>query len=229
MSANDDERQNVEPDGLCQEAGARCAYTEEIHRLRDEVANLAELAKCDELTGLYNFRFFRDCLTMEMERARRTGQPVSLILCDVDHFKTFNDRWGHDMGNKALVHIAGLIKLAIRKLDIPCRFGGEEFVIILPGTDLRKAVSVADRLRSAIEATPLVSEQSASRSMTVSMGVDSYCSYNNDTFDVFLQRTDAWLYRAKNTGRNCLAHPPVEESAITVSVTAEEKDALFGR
>lgn len=204
-----------------------CQFLQELSTLRQEVDVLKEQVRTDALTGLYNFRFFSDTLPLEMERASRSFQPLSLIILDIDHFKGFNDRWGHELGNRALSHVAQLIALTIRKLDFACRFGGEEFVILLPNTDLRQAMNVAERLREIIVSTPLAHEQEPI-TITVSLGVDEFRGNHSDTPEGFTGRVDAWLYQAKHVGRNCVKGPLIESVDISTTVTTEEKDALFG-
>lgn len=211
----------------CPLSDVPCQFLQEIQTLRQEVDLLKEQVRTDALTGLYNFRFFSDALPLEMERARRSFQPLSLIILDIDHFKEFNDRWGHELGNRALTHIAQLIALTIRKLDFACRFGGEEFVILLPNTDLRQTMSVAERLREIIATTPLVHEEH-SITITASLGVDEFRGNHSDSPEGFVERVDAWLYRAKHAGRNCVQGPSIEVTEVTTTVTPEEKDALFG-
>lgn len=211
----------------CPRSDIPCQFLQELHTLRKEVGFLKEQVRTDALTGLYNFRFFSDALPLEMERARRSCQPLSLIILDIDHFKEFNDQWGHELGNRALSHIAKLIGLTIRKLDFACRFGGEEFVILLPNTDLRQAMGVAERLRDMIATTPLVHDEDII-SVTASLGVDEFRDHHCETPENFIRRVDAWLYRAKHAGRNCVQGPSIESSDISTTVTSEEKDALFG-
>lgn len=217
----------------CPTGDSPCEYQKELQCLRQEVDLLKEQVRTDALTGLYNFRFFSEILPLEMERASRSLQPLSLILLDIDYFKKLNDQWGHEIGNKALHHIAQLISLTIRKLDFACRFGGEEFVIVLPNTDLRQAINVAERLRERIATSPLTYEQDVI-SMTASLGVDEYRSNRsavssqfNSTND-FIERVDAWLYQAKHLGRNCVRAPDINVVEKDTSVTSDEKDALFG-
>lgn len=221
----------VSPSGFtalsCPLGDAPCQFLRELDTLRQEVDVLKEQVRTDALTGLYNFRFFSDALPLEMERASRSCQPLSLIVLDLDHFKVFNDRWGHEVGNRALSHVARSIALTIRKLDFACRFGGEEFVILLPNTDLRQAMSVAERLREIIANTPLMQEQ-GSISITASLGVDEYRGNHSDSPEGFLERVDAWLYQAKHAGRNCVKGPAIESADVNTTVTTEEKDALFG-
>jgi diguanylate cyclase (GGDEF)-like protein len=212
--------------GVCA-SGVSCLYKDLIERLKVEVETLKEQVHTDALTGLYNYRFFADSLPREMERAQRSLQPMSMIMVDIDHFKKLNDQWGHEIGNQALVHIARLIYQTIRKLDIACRFGGEEFVVILPNTDLRQSIYVANRIREVIEMTPLELD-SQSISMTASLGVDEYRANHTDSVDGFIERVDAWLYQAKHSGRNKVMHPDLQLGTIVeTNVTVDEKDALF--
>lgn len=205
-----------------------CQMLQEVARLREEVNLLSDLVRTDALTELFNFRFFNETLQLEMERTRRGTQPLSMILLDIDYFKKFNDQWGHDTGNRALKHIAMLIKLAVRKLDFPCRFGGEEFVILLPNTDLRQAVNVAQRLREMIATTPLeITDENESLFLTASLGVDQFSAQLSETSEGFIQRVDAWLYKAKTDGRNCVVHAELTTKNQQESVTAEEKAALL--
>lgn len=212
----------------CESNAETCLFRNELTQLRDEVNLLKEQVRTDALTGLYNFRFFSDTLPLEMERSRRSFQPLSLIIVDIDHFKKFNDRWGHELGNQALIHIAQLIAQTVRKLDYACRFGGEEFVIILPNTDLRQAVSVAERLREIIATTPLVYADHEPILITASLGVDEFRAHHSDSLQGFIERVDAWLYKAKHTGRNRVAYPIEAIASTATTVTSEEKDALFG-
>jgi diguanylate cyclase (GGDEF)-like protein len=195
--------------------------------LRRQIDTLSELVRTDALTDLFNFRFFNETIALEMERTRRGTQPLSMIILDIDHFKKFNDLWGHEAGNHALVHIAKLIKVAIRKLDLACRFGGEEFVILLPNTDLRQAVSVAERLREMIANTPVSVSDTQCITITGSLGIDQFTSLDSDSSESFTQRVDSWLYSAKHNGRNQVAHPQLIAKVFQESVTQTEKDALF--
>lgn len=212
--------------GVC-DSGNPCQYNNLINELQQQVEMLKDQAQTDALTGLYNYRFFSDALTREMERSQRSFQPVSMIMIDIDFFKKLNDQWGHEIGNQALIHLATIIRQTIRKLDIPCRYGGEEFVVILPNTDLRHSIAVAKRIRETIEQSVLKLEND-SISMTASLGVDEYRPHHSDSADSFVERVDAWLYQAKHSGRNNVMHPPLADNQfIHTNVTSDEKDALF--
>ncbi len=224
MASDKNNTQNLH----CKRGDDSCQFLSEIVELRKEVNSLTELVRTDALTGLYNFRFFNETISLEMERTRRGTQPLSMIILDIDHFKKFNDQWGHELGNQALVHIANLIKLTVRKLDFPCRFGGEEFVILLPNTDLRQAVNVADRLRETIASTPLENGDQPAISITASIGVDQFSAAHTETSEAFIHRVDSWLYKSKHNGRNLVSYPALNISEKLESVTLEEKNALFG-
>ncbi len=215
-------------ENYCPEGSSPCLYAQELFRLREEVSLLKEQVLTDALTGLYNFRFFSDALPLEMERSRRSFQALSMIVLDIDHFKKFNDSWGHDLGNQVLTLVANIITLTIRKLDVACRFGGEEFVVLLPNTDLRQAINVAERVREAIQNTPYM-YGSQSLSVTASLGVDEFLGNHSDTPEGFIERVDGLLYQAKHEGRNCVRAPILGVKPVQTTVTLDEKDALFGR
>lgn len=207
--------------------GTACHQSALIASLQQQLQLLQAQARTDALTGLYNFRFFSETLALEMERARRSFQPLALVLLDIDHFKAFNDRWGHEPGNQALVHVANIIMQASRKLDYVCRYGGEEFALIMPNTDLRQAVAAAQRLCTLLDASPLVLEGNSVQ-VTASLGVDAFHGVLGESPDVFVNRTDQWLYAAKAAGRQQVAHPPlVEEPVSPTQLSHEEKADLF--
>ncbi|WP_338109478.1 GGDEF domain-containing protein [Pseudomaricurvus alkylphenolicus] len=206
----------------------RCQVIDEVVALRREVADLTEQVHTDTLTGLNNYRHFSKALDYEMERTQRTGQTTALIMVDLDYFKKVNDTWGHEIGNQALIQTAGLLKQAVRKLDIPCRYGGEEFVVILPSTDLLTSSQVAERLRHLIESTPLAVKEGVWIDLTASMGVDVYAATHDENQEEFIQRVDTLLYQAKNNGRNQVCTGERRDMQPTTTVSNDEKDALFG-
>ncbi len=160
----------------------------------------------DVLTGLYNRRFMEETLTIEERRALRRGSNIGIMMLDVDHFKHYNDTYGHDAGDTLLRSIGELLRKTVRKCDIPCRYGGEEFVIILPGADLKDTSQRAEMLRIAIENLSIQHSGQALAGVTVSIGAASY-PQNGDAWQSVLKTADQALYQAKHAGRNCIAEP----------------------
>jgi len=203
-----------------------CRLVDELVTLRHSNCELEKLVHTDTLTGLFNYRHFALVLEQELERTLRTGQPTSMILMDLDFFKRINDTWGHESGNLVLRRSAELIKKTLRKIDVPCRYGGEEFAIILPGTNLPLAVSVANRLRKSIMSAP-VELDNGRIVYTASMGVDSYIMGDAISAEDFVRQVDSQLYRAKEEGRNLVCHKPFDYLKPETEVSADEKRALF--
>jgi diguanylate cyclase len=157
---------------------------------------LARLANTDDLTQLANRRRVAEVIESELQRFTRYGHVFSIVLIDVDHFKAVNDRFGHSVGDKTLVALAPKIMAVLRDVDTLGRWGGEEFVVILPETGFEETLHKATALCGHVAATPLVGEQA----VTISAGVTSVGA--GDTADTLLQRADAALYAAKRGGRN---------------------------
>jgi len=202
-----------------------CPVLETVLRLQEECERLKELSQKDPLTGLYNRRYLMASLDREMERTRRTGLPTCLIMIDLDHFKRLNDTYGHQFGDAVLRRLGCLIKENVRKLDIPCRYGGEEFALVLPGTRLPQAVRVATRLKATV-AQAWVAPQGQNGQLTASFGVDTYTGREELTPEAFLQRTDRRLFLAKARGRNTVCHPDSAPSAPETGLTQEERRAI---
>jgi diguanylate cyclase (GGDEF)-like protein len=160
---------------------------------------LAAEAHRDPLTGLANRRRFQEVLRAEMARVQRSGQAVSLVLLDVDHFKHVNDTHGHPAGDAVLVGVARVLVAGTRAYDLPARVGGEEFAVLLPQTTLDRAHQVAERIRVAMASASLL--PGAADSVTVSLGV-AQSQTVGDSPSALLARADAQLYRAKRSGRN---------------------------
>lgn len=179
--------------------------------LKDANSRLTSLAITDGLTGLFNFRHLQAVLDVESQRAIRTGLPLSLVMLDVDHFKVFNDTNGHPAGDEVLKTIANLVRGRIRMTDTPCRYGGEEFAIVLPATALGDALRVADAIRSIVEAHPFPGgEVQPEGRVTVSLGVATLARGETDARDrnALVLAADTALYRAKQSGRNRVEPPP---------------------
>ncbi|WP_428609421.1 GGDEF domain-containing protein [Sedimenticola sp.] len=211
----------------CPVGESHCEYIEALIALREEAVVLKGLVLTDPMTRLFNYRHFTHSLEQELERTHRSGQPTALIMLDLDHFKQVNDEWGHEVGNLVLRHTAELMVTLLRKIDIPCRYGGEEFALILPGTPLPRAVNAAKRLRAAIEETPvMVGDQPLS--VTASMGVSVYQRDSHLSAEVFVKQVDGLLYEAKNRGRNQVVHPDLDSLKPKGQVGIEEKAALYG-
>jgi diguanylate cyclase (GGDEF)-like protein len=159
-------------------------------------------ALTDELTGLFNHRRFVEALAAETERARRFGQPVGLVMLDLDDFKAVNDTYGHQQGDQVLREVADLMRKYSREIDAPARYGGEELAVVLPQTDLEGAHQLAERLRTGIAglAIPLIAGGGQMR-VTASLGVASLPE-NAQGPDPLIAAADAALYEAKRTGKN---------------------------
>ena len=157
---------------------------------------LEKIAATDKLTGAFNRHKFEELFTLEVERSRRFDNPLSLVMIDIDHFKDVNDTYGHDVGDEVLRQLAKLVKEHIRNLDVFARWGGEEFLVLTPNTDLNKVRVLAEKLREAIE----TSDFPTVKNITISAGVSVL--EDNDSFDTLLKRADKALYNSKNNGRN---------------------------
>lgn len=170
---------------------------ERIHMLE----KLKRLSITDGLTQLYNSRYFYNQLKIEIDRTSRYQRPLSILLLDIDKFKEYNDRYGHLEGDKILIRLGQVIKSCLRKMDSAYRYGGEEFTIILPETEGDEAATVAERIRTAVEAEcffPLKDGQSVT--ISISIGVTEFNLHED--IAVFVQRADKAMYQSKQSGRN---------------------------
>src|SRR5271170_3048815 len=174
-------------------------YTE---RLRDNVQMSIEMAITDALTGLFNRRYMESHLGTLIEQATARGKPLATLVIDIDYFKSINDSHGHDAGDDVLRDFALRIKRSIRGIDLACRYGGEEFVVVMPETDMTVAAMVAERLRRRIAAEPFaIAQGSRHVAVTISIGIAGLRG-KDDTAANLLKRADQALYRAKRDGRN---------------------------
>lgn len=159
----------------------------------------------DDLTRVFNRRHFHDRLEEEIERARRYDHPLSLLMVDIDHFKEINDRYGHMTGDEVLRTIGGILKGNIRTADIAARFGGEEFVVLLPETTKESARVTAEKLRAAIEHHPFNSSDQTLIHVTASFGVSFIKKTGKikaSAADQIIKMADEAMYQAKQAGRN---------------------------
>jgi diguanylate cyclase (GGDEF)-like protein len=180
------------------------------HRLRELYEEAKALSITDELTSLYNRRHLMHELGREIERARRSGRPLSMLMIDIDHFKRYNDTHGHQAGDSLLKAHAQTIAGMVRETDTVARYGGEEFVVLMPGTAKEAAYLIAERLRAGT-AKHLSAKVSAgdTAGTTVSIGVGEYAPERGDE-DRLLNSADSALYRAKKLGRNRVEMPGVQ-------------------
>lgn len=168
------------------------------HKLLHEKNTLARLAITDPITELNNHRHFQDVLKIESQRALRHSRSLSLLMIDIDHFKKFNDRFGHPAGDKLLKEVSQRIIKSVRNLDTVARYGGEEFAVLMPDTLSEDAFKVGERIRQSLEATPFdVLHRPEKVTVTISVGVASLKPHQN-----LVEEADKALYKAKNSGRN---------------------------
>jgi two-component system cell cycle response regulator len=176
-----------------------------IKRSHDDLSaardRLAQLAVQDELTGLYNVRYLHTRLTEEFKRAERHRDPLAVAMLDVDHFKSVNDRFGHEAGDAVLREVSVRLRKSVREIDVVTRYGGEEFVVLLPSTHLAGALVVADRVARSLREEPF---QAAGRDIevTASIGLALFPSRGVQTKESLLRSADRALYRAKDEGRD---------------------------
>ena len=176
----------------------------ELERMHAELERrnvlLAEIASCDGLTGLKNHRFFRESLEAQFSLARRRGMPLSVVMLDVDQFKTFNDSFGHPAGDEVLREVAKILRSCVRDHDVVARYGGEEFAVLLPSTDVDDSRALGDRLRHSIEQYSW-----ELRPITISLGI-STTSPRIPRASALIELADRSLYQSKAEGRNRVTH-----------------------
>ena len=196
METADAQRQNAEISHQLKEAHKGLLL------LRKNLDEVREESIMDQLTGIGNRRHFDRCLDKAVLDHKHAKQPLSLILADIDNFKLFNDQWGHQTGDQVLRLVALAIKSNVKVTDNPCRYGGEEFAIILPNTSLAQAHSVADRMRMTVSKREVIKRSTGDNlgKITISAGVALMAP--DDTPQSMLHRADLCLYAAKNAGRN---------------------------
>ncbi len=176
----------------------RWRYTE---KLRESVKTSIELAVTDSLTGLYNRRYLESHLAHLVEHSNSRGKSLSVIALDVDFFKSINDTYGHDAGDKVLQELAQRIRTSTRSIDMCCRVGGEEFILVMPGTDVHLAEKIGERLRRGVAGRTFAISSQAAINVTLSAGVATLTGLE-DSAEKLLKRADQALYSAKRSGRN---------------------------
>ncbi|MEJ2344036.1 MAG: GGDEF domain-containing protein [Gammaproteobacteria bacterium] len=175
-----------------------------VHSLRQQQV-FERHSKIDELTGLNNRRWMEQALPGLWQRSASSGRPLTLLMLDVDHFKRYNDSHGHLAGDRALTAVAAAVRAQLRPMDAAVRFGGEEFLVIIPDSSAAEGDAIAERLRQSVATQPVTHRDGTPLPpVTVSVGVA--CSRPGQTTEELLDAVDAALYRAKNAGRNCVRH-----------------------
>ncbi len=188
---------------LCAKVRLVCERSRGERELKNKLRFALDNAAHDALTGLFNRRYFERRLKEESAHAKRHRRPFAIVMLDLDHFKLVNDTYGHEDGDRVLRHVAEVAQAQLREDDVPCRYGGEEFVLLLRGTTGMAARVVANRLRQNLAAKPIgLGPKGEPRHVTFSAGVASADERNAYNADSVMGRADAALYRAKRAGRN---------------------------
>ncbi|MBY5695203.1 PleD family two-component system response regulator [Rhizobium leguminosarum] len=202
LGVNDYVIRPVDPNELVARSLTQIRRKRYNDRLRASVKQTIELAVTDPLTGLYNRRYLDSHLNVLFNRSMARGRPLSVLITDIDRFKHVNDTYGHDGGDEVLREFSSRVRSTIRGADLACRYGGEEFVVVMPDTSPEIAAAVAERLRAAIENAPFMLKHSGEAlNITASFGIASRIA-SVLTPDQLMKQADLALYEAKNTGRN---------------------------
>jgi two-component system, cell cycle response regulator len=202
LGVNDILTKPVDPEELAARARTQVRRKRYTDFLREKLDYSLEMAVTDALTGLHNRRYMAGQLQAFVSRAGLGGEPVSVLVMDIDHFKAVNDGFGHDAGDEVLREFAVRLATNVRAVDLPCRLGGEEFVVVMPGTDMEDARRIAERIRRDVGSTPFrVMGGRESLTVTISIGVAA-CSSPGDTPEALLKRADEGVYEAKAAGRD---------------------------
>jgi diguanylate cyclase len=178
------------------------ASKQEINQLQENLETVRHESLTDPLTTLANRKFFDQMLAKSIDDTRAAGEPLSLMLIDIDHFKKFNDTFGHLTGDQVLRLVAIAVKQNVKGQDLAARYGGEEFVVVLPRTALRQALAVADHIRRAVMTKELMKRSTGEHLGRVTISVGVATLHKGETTQALIERADACLYAAKRNGRN---------------------------
>jgi diguanylate cyclase len=192
------------------------ASKQEIQQLQENLQAVRTESLTDPLTTLSNRKFFDQALAKAMAEAKEANQPLSLLMADIDHFKSFNDKYGHLTGDQVLRLVALSVKQNVKGQDVAARYGGEEFVIALPNTALQPAITVADHIRRAVMTKELMKRSSGERLGRITISIGAAVLRPTDTAQSLIERADVCLYAAKRNGRNrviCEADPEATPQA----------------
>jgi len=194
----------------------------EYQRLAQEREFYKVLSSIDGLTELYNYRYMHQYLKVELEREKRYKRHLSLLMVDIDDFKNYNDLYGHVVGDMVLRRLASILRNATRGCDVICRYGGEEFAIMLPETSKEEAIIVCERIRKSVAMTPMVDEKEKSvGTISVTIGLAAFPE-DADNKDALIDSADKALYQGKRAGKNCIflfgaqgRYEPVQDGSLT--------------
>jgi diguanylate cyclase len=199
------------------------ASKQEIEQLQENLQAVRTESLTDPLTTLANRKFFDQALAKAMAEAKEGSQPLSLLMADIDHFKSFNDKYGHLTGDQVLRLVALSVKQNVKGRDVAARYGGEEFVIALPNTTLQAAITVADQVRRAVMTKELMKRSSGERLGRITISIGAAALRPHDTAASLIERADTCLYAAKRSGRNrviCEADPEATPQAAKAARVA---------
>jgi diguanylate cyclase len=199
----------------------------ETQSLRQNIEQVRKASLTDALTGLANRKYFDERLAEALRESRRSDEPLSLLLADIDHFKKFNDSWGHQTGDQVLRLVARSLSDNVKGRDTPVRYGGEEFAVILPNTSLDNAVRLADQIRKAVEGKSVVRRSTGEKLATITVSFGAALYRPEDTAESLIARADQCLYAAKHAGRNCVRAESDADAlaALTAAPPPEPKQA----
>ncbi len=195
--------------------------TAEVHQLKENLETVTHEALTDELTKLANRKSFDKELRDAARSAANSGAPLCLIMSDIDHFKKFNDTWGHQTGDHVLRLVAHCLKTSVNDGQTPARYGGEEFGVILPDTDIDTAKDIAEKIRATVESKKVVKKTTGESMGTITLSLGIAQITTDDSLDSLIKRADACLYAAKRSGRNCV----ITEKDINPDEVLEAKSA----